>query len=601
MSHRKTVLMMLLAFAGASFVHADPVTKLGPLYGSPAAATSAARADVAQLLFSSQKLSAADRHNLGPLTAAERQALESKDKSTRGLKVGVTRPLSMRVELAGLLNDVKPNDGMRLQGGLLERMNETLFWTAGFRSEHAGALRLELEGTLPENARAYVYAETGEVHGPYTSAQINGGTFWTNTIYADEIFLEVQFSAAEASQANLRVKSVVHIESKAIAAADAPIGTHDDSCLLDVRCIDTNEFAQLPNAEKAVAQLHFVDGGVAYVCTGGLLNNTRLDGTPYLLTANHCFDSQTSATSLEATFQYLTVNCEDANVYPNRALFPRALGSTLLSTGTTSDYTLVQLNQAAPSNAVFLGWDGQTDYSQASGTTLYRLHHPLGATQFYARESVTLTGPVCSADLPRGNFIYEKDVVSGTAGGSSGSPLYLADLSVVGQLNGACGPNPDDDCDRGNNSVDGAFRVTFPHVQQWLAPSSGPTTCTPSTTAACMLNNRFKVEVKYRGGFDNNPADTPANVKTVTGFATSNFETGFFYFNSSSNIEMLIKILDQGNTDGQGHPTIAVLYGLATPLRVEVTVTDTTKGTAKTYTSAFGTMAGSTDFTAFLK
>jgi hypothetical protein len=600
MLHRKAVLMLLLTFACASFIHAEGVTKLGPLVGSPASATSSQRADIAQLLFSSQKLAPSERHDLGPLTATERQALESKDRATRGMKVGVTRPLAMHVGLAGLLNDVRPNEGMRLQGGLLERLNDTLFWTAGFRSETAGALRLEIEGSLPENARAYIYAETGEVHGPYTSAQINGGTFWTNTVYANEVFFEIQFSAGEASQANLRVKSVVHIESKAIAAG-APVQTHDDSCLLDVRCIDTNEFAQLPNAEKAVAQLHFVDQGIAYVCTGGLMNNTRLDSTPYLLTANHCFDTQTSANSLEATFQYLTTSCADTNIYPNRALFPRALGATLLSTGVTSDYTFLRLSQAPPSNSVYLGWDGHTDYSQASGTKLYRLHHPLGATQYYAREAITVTGPLCNSDLPRGNFLYEKDEVSGTAGGSSGSPLYLADLTVVGQLNGACGDNPDDDCDRGNNSVDGAFLVTFPNVQQWLAPSSGPNTCTPSATVACMLNNRFKVEVKYRGAFDNNAADTPASVKSVTGFATANFETGFFYFNSASNIEMLIKILDQGNTDSQGHPTIAILYGLATPLRVEVTVTDSTNGTSKKYTSAFGTMAGATDFTAFVK
>jgi hypothetical protein len=126
-------------------------------------------------------------------------------------------------------------------------------------------------------------------------------------------------------------------------------------------------------------------------------------------------------------------------------------------------------------------------------------------------------------------------------------------------------------------------------------------TCAATTSTACVLNNRFQVKVRYRSGFDNNPADTDAQVKPVTGFATTSFETAFFYFNSSSNIEMMLKILDQGNTNGAGQPTIAVLFGSATPLRTELTVTDTLKGTSKTYVSAFNSMQGATDFTAFVK
>jgi hypothetical protein len=87
----------------------------------------------------------------------------------------------------------------------------------------------------------------------------------------------------------------------------------------------------------------------------------------------------------------------------------------------------------------------------------------------------------------------------------------------------------------------------------------------------------------------------------VTGFANANYETVFFYFNNSDNVELLIKLLDQGNTDSQGRPTIAVLFGTATPLRVEVTVVDTLNGNVKRYTSPFGVMQGVTDFTAFVK
>lgn len=129
----------------------------------------------------------------------------------------------------------------------------------------------------------------------------------------------------------------------------------------------------------------------------------------------------------------------------------------------------------------------------------------------------------------------------------------------------------------------------------------GGGSCTPDSHTACMLNDRFRVTVRYRSGFDNNAVDTDALLKPVTGFDDPHYETAFFYFNSVNNIEMMVKMLDQGNVDGQGNPTIAVLLGVATPLRIQVTVYDTVRATTKTYTSTFSSMQGVTDFTAFVK
>jgi hypothetical protein len=90
-------------------------------------------------------------------------------------------------------------------------------------------------------------------------------------------------------------------------------------------------------------------------------------------------------------------------------------------------------------------------------------------------------------------------------------------------------------------------------------------------------------------------------VKSVAGFAGSDSETVFFYFNSPSNLEMMAKLLDQGTTNSAGQRTVAVLFGTATPLRIELTITDTTNGAVKRYTSAFNSQTGQTDFTAFVK
>lgn len=153
----------------------------------------------------------------------------------------------------------------------------------------------------------------------------------------------------------------------------------------------------------------------------------------------------------------------------------------------------------------------------------------------------------------------------------------------------------------------GTFRIrarnasgNSPYSNEASATTSGGA-CTPNSTTACMLNNRFRVTMRFRNGFDDNNADSNASVKSVTGFSNPNFETAFFYFNSDSNIEIMVKILDQGNVNQAGQPTIAVLFGSATPLRIELTIFDTLRGSTRTYTSTFGSQTGGTDFTAFLK
>lgn len=131
--------------------------------------------------------------------------------------------------------------------------------------------------------------------------------------------------------------------------------------------------------------------------------------------------------------------------------------------------------------------------------------------------------------------------------------------------------------------------------------NTSPYTCFESATTACILNARFAVEVYFRDAFDNGTPTTIASVKPVTGFANAAFETAFFYFNDVNNIELLVKMLDQGNVNSAGQPTLAFLFGTATPLRLLILVSDSNTGEQKVYTSAFESQQGGTDFTAFVR
>jgi hypothetical protein len=235
-----------------------------------------------------------------------------------------------------------------------------------------------------------------------------------------------------------------------------------------------SEFPNLDDASHAVGQLTFQDEMGFFVCTGGLLNSDPQTFTPFLLTANHCFTTQASASSLEVVWNYITATC--GGIPPDPAALPHSLGSTLLATGMTSDFTLVQLSQDPPDGAFFLGWTTQDISTAGAGTILRRLSNSSGGPMIYTRERVSATpDPAACADAPQGDFIYEKDELGGTGGGSSGSLAYTSDLRVVGQELGGCGLNVEDDCDVvANSTLDGAFRVSFPFLQPFIAPGEVP-------------------------------------------------------------------------------------------------------------------------------
>jgi hypothetical protein len=133
-------------------------------------------------------------------------------------------------------------------------------------------------------------------------------------------------------------------------------------------------------------------------------------------------------------------------------------------------------------------------------------------------------------------------------------------------------------------------------------PPPPPTTaCVEDATTACLLNGRFRATVRYRNSFDDAPANTTANRVNVTGFASPSFETEFFYLLDSTNIEVIVKMMDAGGRNLAGQLVVAVLTGTATPLRVEVMITDTLTGAQRSYVSPFGSQRGVTEFDAFNK
>jgi hypothetical protein len=208
------------------------------------------------------------------------------------------------------------------------------------------------------------------------------------------------------------------------------------------------------------------------MCSGGLLADSDPNtDDPLFLTANHCLSKQRIANTADFYFDFQTAcgtTCGD-----NAGALEVTGGAEILSTDSTSDYTLMRIRGTVPAGRVFLGWTN-AEIAFSHGAGLHRLAHPNGGPMSYSTHDVDTAKVTCSS-WPRGNWIYSKDTYGATEGGSSGSPVLNDAGQVVGQLSGGCGYNLGDDCDAENNgTVDGALAAYYTDVAEWLGTGEPP-------------------------------------------------------------------------------------------------------------------------------
>jgi hypothetical protein len=122
-----------------------------------------------------------------------------------------------------------------------------------------------------------------------------------------------------------------------------------------------------------------------------------------------------------------------------------------------------------------------------------------------------------------------------------------------------------------------------------LAPLASAQTCAPTTTVLCLSASRFRVEAQWR------PAAGAALAAATAVPITS--DTGYFWFFSATNIEVVVKVLNACPVDGH----YWVFASGLTNLEVMLRVTDTRTGQVRTYTSPpGGAFAPISDTSAFV-
>jgi hypothetical protein len=115
---------------------------------------------------------------------------------------------------------------------------------------------------------------------------------------------------------------------------------------------------------------------------------------------------------------------------------------------------------------------------------------------------------------------------------------------------------------RDNQRVINATRTRF------APPPAADQPCRGSATTLCLGGGRFKAQVDWFSQYDNSGGIGRALPRTGS--------SGFFSFSDPSNVELMVKVLDFGDT-------VKVFYGQLTDLQFQLSVSDTRTGRTKTY------------------
>jgi len=110
--------------------------------------------------------------------------------------------------------------------------------------------------------------------------------------------------------------------------------------------------------------------------------------------------------------------------------------------------------------------------------------------------------------------------------------------------------------------------------------------CTPSDTTLCLNDSRFSASVHWK---DSHGREGDGHAIAITS------DTGYYWFFSPANIELVLKVLDARSVNGK----YWVFFGALSNVEYTLTVTDTSNGKTKTYLNPSGQFASVGDTKAF--
>ncbi|MCP4178926.1 MAG: T9SS type A sorting domain-containing protein [bacterium] len=310
--------------------------------------------------------------------------------------------------------------------------NGDKLWRLGIKSK--GALTINLafnKYKLPEGAVLYIYnKDKSHVIGGFTEQNNQeDGVFATTLVKGDEIIIEYFEPSDVDFPGELNLNRVTH-GYRGVGDYSKGLGTSGD-CNMNVLCSDADDWR---DQIRSVCMI--VSDGNGF-CTGALINNTDEDGTPYILSANHCV---ASPSLLVFWFNWESETCTNPINSPS---YNSLSGAVTRSSNYLSDFWLIEMNNKPPIdyNVYYSGWS----IENMASTKSVSVHHPDGDIKKISFDD----DPCVSSDYGPSPYspdshweIQSWDRLTTTEPGSSGAPLYDQNRRIIGQLHGgdaACG------------------------------------------------------------------------------------------------------------------------------------------------------------------
>ncbi len=253
------------------------------------------------------------------------------------------------------------------------------------------------------------------------------GALAISPLAGDRIIVEMQMEKGVEHWGQLMIETLNHDFIGILDNKSSRYG-FSGKCNIDINC---------PVGEKWQTHKHSVarlitDGN--QLCSGIFVNNTGNDGTPYLLTANHCVGDSTNAARTVFLLGYESPFCNGGDGKLDKTLS----GAALLATQENLDFTLLRVAEEPPQS--YYVWYAGWNRTQSAPSNTVSIHHPGGDVKKIAIDhDAPATATFGSGYTPDGHWHIEQWDLGTTEGGSSGSPLFDHDGYLVGLLTGGDG------------------------------------------------------------------------------------------------------------------------------------------------------------------
>ena len=347
--------------------------------------------------------------------------------------------------------------------------NGDKIWYLKIKSSGAYSLGLLFDYyRLPVGAELFVYsADKKHIRGTFT--YINNKSNYILPIApvkGDEIIIEYYEPKDIDFKGEIHLSSVAHDYKNIFnyfIKESAGFGASGE-CNININCEDDELWQTL---KHSVCKITY--NGRA--CSGALINNTRHNGDPYFLTANHCIDNAFDASSAVFYFNYESPDCTNEDGQLDQTIS----GSTIIATppSKTLDFTLLELSIKPPSSykPYYAGWN--RDVSDPLAVT--SIHHPKGDIKKITKSFDGATTSDYGEEYNEFTHWWIDAWDEGTTeDGSSGSPLFDQNGLIIGDLSGGsanCDFNFNDYYQQFYHSWDNYSDINC-QLKNWLNPKN---------------------------------------------------------------------------------------------------------------------------------